>query len=171
MSTFDNPYAPASTPGAVQVPSYPLASLGKRFAGFLVEAAVSFAMMIPGIVILLLDPGMLQETQEIGPMGIAGIIWILVAAILLFAIQLYLLITRSQTIGKFLVKTQIVDFETGEPAGFVKAGLLRIFVNGLIGAIPLVGVFYPIVDYLFIFREDRRCIHDLIAGTSVVDIG
>ena len=28
--------------------------------------------------------------------------------------------------------------------------------------------FYRLVDILFIFREDRRCLHDLIAGTQVV---
>ena len=43
--------------------------------------------------------------------------------------------------------------------------LLRVVVNGLLGFIPLYGV----VDILFIFREDRRCIHDLIAGTVVVN--
>jgi uncharacterized RDD family membrane protein YckC len=26
------------------------------------------------------------------------------------------------------------------------------------------------VDSFFIFREDRRCIHDFLAGTTVVDV-
>jgi uncharacterized RDD family membrane protein YckC len=42
--------------------------------------------------------------------------------------------------------------------------LLRSWLNTLIGIIP----FYGLVDVLFIFREDKRCIHDLIAGTHVV---
>jgi len=38
-------------------------------------------------------------------------------------------------------------------------------VNGLLGLIPL----YGLVDILFIFRSDRRCIHDMIAGTQIVE--
>jgi uncharacterized RDD family membrane protein YckC len=56
----------------------------------------------------------------------------------------------------------------GQNAGFVKAVLLRAVVPGIIGAVPLVGSIFSLVDPLFIFRGDRRCIHDLIAGTNVV---
>lgn len=63
-----------------------------------------------------------------------------------------------------------VDINTGMPADFVHCFLLRLFVNGLIAAIPCVGLIYSIVDICFIFREDRRCIHDLLAQTCVVDI-
>ena len=43
--------------------------------------------------------------------------------------------------------------------------LLRLIVNGLLGLIPL----YGLVDILFIFRSDRRCIHDMLAGAQVVE--
>lgn len=100
----------------------------------------------------------------------AGFALIAVGGLALLACQLYLLATRSQSVGKYLMKTQIVDFATGQPASFVNAFLLRAFVNGLIGAVPCVGGIYSIVDICFIFREDRRCIHDLLAKTQVVDI-
>ena len=38
-------------------------------------------------------------------------------------------------------------------------------VNGLIGIIP--G--YGLVDVLFIFGAERRCLHDYIARTKVVE--
>lgn len=41
-------------------------------------------------------------------------------------------------------------------------------VPAVISAIPLAGAAFGLVDILFIFRADRRCIHDLIAGTHVV---
>ena len=51
---------------------------------------------------------------------------------------------------------------------FVHAVALRGFVNGLIGgAIPI----YPLVDPLFIFGEEHRCLHGLIASTKVVEAG
>ncbi len=43
-------------------------------------------------------------------------------------------------------------------------------LNGLISAIPCIGSIYAIVDICFILREDRRCVHDLLAQTCVVDI-
>ena len=46
---------------------------------------------------------------------------------------------------------------------------MRGFLPGLIGAIPLVGTVFSLVNICFIFREDRRCIHDLMAGTHVVE--
>ena len=35
--------------------------------------------------------------------------------------------------------------------------------------IPVLGPLFSLVNVCFIFREDRRCIHDLIAGTQVVN--
>jgi uncharacterized RDD family membrane protein YckC len=41
------------------------------------------------------------------------------------------------------------------------------------GLIPILGPFllrpaFHIVDWCMIFRDDQRCLHDLIAGTRVV---
>ena len=55
-------------------------------------------------------------------------------------------------------------YMTGENGGFIKNVVLRGIVNGLINIIPI----YPIINLLFIFKEDRRCLHDKIAGTYVV---
>lgn len=35
--------------------------------------------------------------------------------------------------------------------------------------IPAIGQLFAVIDTLCIFWEDRRCIHDLIAGTKVVN--
>ena len=78
--------------------------------------------------------------------------------------QFYLLTVDGQTIGKKIMKIKIIKRDTGENGGFVSNVLLRWVLNGLLGFIP----FYALVDILFIFREDRRCIHDMMAGTKVV---
>lgn len=103
-------------------------------------------------------------------MAMIGLGLLMLGVLLTLATQLYLLISRSQSIGKWLVGTQVWDYETNEPAGFVKIFLLRGFVNGLIGAIPYIGPIYSLVDILVIFGEEHRCLHDQIAGTYVVDI-
>jgi uncharacterized RDD family membrane protein YckC len=86
-------------------------------------------------------------------------------------VQIYLLCTAGQTIGKKLLGIKIIKQSTGKNGGFVTNVLLRAIVNGLITSIPFVGSIYALVDVLFIFAEDRRCIHDHLAGTVVVRVG
>jgi hypothetical protein len=35
--------------------------------------------------------------------------------------------------------------------------------------VPCVGGLFPWIDALYIFGEERRCLHDLMAGTKVLD--
>ena len=46
--------------------------------------------------------------------------------------------------------------------------LARAVATWAITAIPVAGGIFALADLLFIFREDRRCLHDHIAGTRVV---
>ena len=89
----------------------------------------------------------------------------LLALAAIFIFQMVLLTKDGQTLGKKALGIRIVKVDTGRNGGFVPNVLLRVLLNGLLGFIP----FYPLVDALFIFREDRRCIHDLIAGTQVIE--
>lgn len=86
-----------------------------------------------------------------------------------FAIyQLILLHREGQTLGKKLVGIRIVRLD-GSRAGLGRIFALRYLVPGLIGAIPILGGLFSLADYLFIFGAEKRCIHDLIADTIVVD--
>jgi uncharacterized RDD family membrane protein YckC len=100
--------------------------------------------------------------------GIIGIISAL-AILAVFIYQNYLVTMTGQTIGKRLAKIRIVKLD-GQNPGFVSAVLLRSWLGAVISWIPLVGSLYGLVDALFIFRADRRCIHDQIAGTRVVTV-
>lgn len=96
--------------------------------------------------------------------------WLAIGYLAIFAIslgQIYILSTTGQTIGKRLMKIRIVKRDIGLNGGFVTNVLLRSLVGiVLLGAIP----FYTLIDTLFIFRDDKRCIHDIISGTFVVDV-
>ena len=81
--------------------------------------------------------------------------------------QMVMLARRGQTVGKRVMKIRIVKMDGAVP-GFVQAVLLRMIVSALPRAIPVVGHLYTLIDLLFIFRADRRCLHDRIAGTRVV---
>lgn len=84
------------------------------------------------------------------------------------ALNGYLLAKNGQTIGKLVTNTKIVDAGTGELVPFWRLLVLRYVLPGLAPLAPIVGPLLPLVDVAFIFRRDRRCIHDLIAGTRVV---
>jgi len=76
----------------------------------------------------------------------------------------YFLKANGQTIGKMLTKIRISDLQGNVP-DFTKVILLRYLPITLV---QWFGGFLPLLDVLFIFRGDRRCIHDLLAGTKVV---
>ena len=48
------------------------------------------------------------------------------------------------------------------------AGPMRRCLASVIDLLACYGAFFGIANPLFIFRDDRRCLHDLIAGTKVV---
>jgi uncharacterized RDD family membrane protein YckC len=89
--------------------------------------------------------------------------------VVIVLLQILLLSTLGQTIGKLLFRIRIVRNRTGGKAGFVHAFLLRSVIVESIKFIPVIGVIFALVDVCFIFRDDRRCVHDLIADTRVVD--
>jgi uncharacterized RDD family membrane protein YckC len=82
-------------------------------------------------------------------------------------INLILLHRYGQTLGKRLLRIRIVRSD-GNPASLGRIVGLRIIVATLPSMVPYLGSFYSITDACFIFREDRRCLHDLIADTLVV---
>ncbi len=125
--------------------TFGLASRGSRLGAAIIDGLIT---VIPFIILTLIET-------------ILGLLAL--AAILIF--QMVLLTQYGQTLGKKALDIRLVKVDTGQNGGFVPNVLLRLIVNGLLGIIP----FYSLVDILFIFRQDRRCIHDLIAGTEVVD--
>ena len=142
-----------------------MASRWKRLAGAIIDGIVSGMIMV----IIMYQMGLLQKTFERVPFTISEKIYIFIIGWLIFlVIQGYLLFKRGQTIGKALVSTKIVDLNGNIP-NFGKIFFLRYFIFGLIGQIPFVGGLFNIADVLFIFGAERRCIHDYLAGTVVIN--
>ena len=73
----------------------------------------------------------------------------------------------GQTIGKRWVGIKVMRTD-GTPAGLGRIFWLRNVVNDLFSVIPVVGRLYFLVDSLFIFGAEKRCLHDRIADTIVV---
>lgn len=93
-------------------------------------------------------------------MGLAGLV-------AFFLINGYFLYASGQTAGKKIVGIKIVDMD-GQQMPFGRLIGLRYVPQWVVSYIPIIGNFLIILDALFVFRGDKRCIHDLIAGTQVV---
>ena len=123
------------------------------FVGWLVFGTVFFTSMsmrgLPALVGLSILPGLL--------------------AFPLVCFQWYLISTRGQTIGKRLLNIRIVKMD-GSPVGFGSGVVLRSWSMDLIVLVPVIGPLVRLLDILFIFGQESRCIHDLIAGTRVIEL-
>jgi len=98
------------------------------------------------------------------------------------AIQVILLVRRGQTIGKLLLGTRIVDLSNSHPEWWrliiirqifqilSALKLIALWINlGWMSALDILFNLVFFLDAVFIFRHDKRTIHDLLAGTKVID--
>lgn len=101
------------------------------------------------------------------PSFLANVGFAILGFVVFVAVQGYFLNQSGQTIAKKLLKMKIVD-DNGNKPEFVKMIGLRYAVVQFAQLVPFLGFIYFLVDALFIFRDDRRRISDLLAGTRVV---
>lgn len=143
-----------------------LAGRGSRLLAYILDGVIIAG---PFLVTMFLVDGMAWLEDDAVPSTPALIVG---GGMLLIAViaNLIFLSTRGQSMGKMAMKIKIIDYNTGETAGFFRAVFMRGFVGGLPRLIPIVGGLYDLADPLFIFGEERRCLHDMIGGTSVVRV-
>lgn len=170
-----NPYEPPRAESrALPIATNPLAtlaSLGKRFFGAAIDALFNVATASALSYAYAAMTGqtrtalMLQACMFL-PLGLQ---WMLVAM-------------RGQTLGKILLRTRIV-LANGDLPGFTHGVMLRAWPVLAVSVLPtllpgaadsglrMLGSLATLADCLAIFAAGRRCIHDRIAGTFVVDVG
>ena len=93
----------------------------------------------------------------------------------LFTLSIYLLVNgyflaaSGQTVGKKMTGIKIVDSTSMQILPFWKVFGIRYLPFFVASQVPVIGQFVGIIDCLFIFRSDRRCLHDMIADTKVIN--
>ena len=161
----ENPYQPPqaelSTESSYDSPQ--LAGRGQRFGAALIDGLIGGAMAIP--IILILGTWNYIKAGSQPPLSLT-----LLSGVLGFAafilVHGHFLNAYGQTVGKRLVGIRIVKLN-GDLPGFQTLIVARYLPITLVSMIPFAGGLFSLVDILFIFRQDRRCVHDLIAGTRV----
>ncbi|HAZ17012.1 MAG: RDD domain-containing protein [Parcubacteria group bacterium GW2011_GWA2_43_13] len=151
--------------GVLSMPSQLASRWSRLGATLLEECAIFFPIAIIGGLVSVTSS---VEFENIGDNGIfLGVGFI--SFILFFVVNLMLMSRRGQSLGKHWLNIQVIDTVSGKKVSFGRYFWLREVVGrNIIAAIPFLGLLYVLIDSLFIFRKDRKTIHDLIGGTSVI---
>lgn len=91
-----------------------------------------------------------------------------ISVLILTLIQVWLIASRGQTVGKILLKIKIVDEVSGEKSTFLRSVVLRSVLVKYIGY-NIVGSLLFFVDLIFLFTKQNRTLHDRLAKTLVVN--
>lgn len=153
------------TEGVSPTRRYPPALRIQRFAAMLIDSFVMLVLISPFVTPLGLQ-GYL-ESGELIPISIIAQLNVAMFAVhvLVNGWWLYL---YGQTVGKRILKIAIATNDYQVPS-FNRVIFVRYAPFVIAGIFPILKL-VNIVDALLIFREDRRCLHDILAGTQVIDV-
>ncbi|MDZ4814113.1 MAG: RDD family protein [Pseudomonadota bacterium] len=161
-----NPYAaPAARVDDYYADQLVLADRLTRLLAVIVDFAIMAAIIGIGAAIVLPEVQKDAQAQQATMIGFTAVI--VVALLALMIVNLVLLHRYGQTIGKRVFSIKVVRLD-GSHCSLLRYIFARWLPVGLLGAIPLLGPVISLVDSLMIFRNDQRCMHDLIADTIVV---
>lgn len=141
-----------------------LASRWARLWGSLIDGLIMLVILVP-IMFFTGFFAMIQSGTE--PSFLFNILMLLVSVCVFLAFNFNLLKNQGQTIGKKVMGTKIVGINN-EKALMEDHILKRYLTYFLPGQIPIIGSIFSLINLLFIFGPEKRCIHDLAGKTKVV---
>lgn len=176
----ENPYSPPKTdlsgqsgpvsgagtdespPGASEPE---LAEIMVRFLGAIIDGFLLLILLIPAMWF-----GGYFQAAMTGNVGIGQLVlWSAISFGLMLLLQGFPLYTRGQTWAKWLLDIRIVDLRGKQPE-FWRLIVLRYMIPSALQVIPIFGGAFSLANALFIFGAQRRCLHDYIAGTQVINV-
>ena len=142
-----------------------LASRWRRLAATAIDAVLVPALSF----FLVMVTGVVEDAEDF-----VDNTWML--HVLLLAITSYLLLNgltlwrHGQTVGKTVLGIAVRSAaDPNQSAPFWKLIAVRAWFFALLFAVVVPWfALLPLLDQLLIFRKNRRCLHDLVAGTIVV---
>jgi uncharacterized RDD family membrane protein YckC len=168
-ATTANPYAPprarvrdVARPQAAIVLAERSTRLGAALVDGLIFGAMVYVPLIVGTLFLRVD----AETGTA-----TGMEFLMIGtglALVGFIAWMWMTIRQLKETGQSLAKKYFnikVVLSDGSPASLGTLIWKRNVLNGLLAIIPL----YGLIELLFIFGEQRQCLHDRIADTIVVE--
>jgi uncharacterized RDD family membrane protein YckC len=160
-----NPYAPprASVSDVLVDDELEHASRGIRLGAALLDTfLIMCAIYLPIILVGIFGYGDVGSDSAVWAI-LMGWLVILISLVIYLGITLYFVARDGQTLAKKWLGIKVVRGDGS------KASLGRIFVlRNLISWLLAFTGLYPLIDALFIFGDNRQCLHDKMADTIVV---
>lgn len=174
MEESTNPYAPPTAapelvPEDLSLLPVRLASRWARLGALIIDAIVL------GVLIVLLEfvfdiaSGMAGSVNPLAYDGYDDLITesvsICLSIVLYLMINGYLMVKFGQSIGKLVCRIQVVSINTHQllSPGYIIG--IRYVIPELLNLIPL----FAFIDAVMIFGEKKRCLHDHMAGSIVIN--
>lgn len=178
----ENPYLSPQTPlqnlTSQEAPSHvELASRWARLGASLLDAIIMMVIFMPIVFVVIMfgftDNGepssaFIDSLSAFSSSVIGNVLMSVMGIVIYIAINGYLLSKYGQSVGKKILGIRVVDYQTQQLLSFGRVVGLRYVLITVLTQIPLVGGLFGLVNVLFIFGSEKRCIHDLIAGSSVI---
>jgi len=142
-----------------------LAGRWTRFWAALLDGFIMLAVAVPILYLLGVYDQIESQTLQASDITISAL-----ALVFYAVLNGYLLATSGQTIAKKLLSIQVVDYNTNQLLPFWKVFGVRYMPMYIISQLPAVGQIIALIDSLFIFSKDNRCLHDLLANTKVIKV-
>ncbi len=142
----------------------------KRFLGTFLDGMISGVLMVPFLIpIYAVLFGVLmnaESTSEPPNPAVAGIFLLIYP--IMFGVQFlyygWFYKNKGASPGKMALGLKVVMFDSGERLSYGRA-----FLQEVIGKMFINSMTMGIGFLIAAFREDKRGLHDLIAGTQVLD--
>jgi len=143
-----------------------LADPGSRLIAFVVDRLVTGAPFIGMLILGFILNVAVDDTNDEGLVVLLCMSLGALGSLAVLCYQLHLVSNLGQTIGKRMMGIKVLRTD-GSPVDLARLVFLRNVVPWLINS--ACGLFF-LVDPLFIFTDERRCLHDQIADTIVVKV-
>lgn len=149
---------------------YELAERHTRLFAFLLDNFIISLVLIPfmiynGTFARVMEATEAQEIYQFHPMEMYG--YTVLSAMIYILINLNFLQKYGQTIGKRIFRIRMAT-PLGQVPSLMSLIVRRHLVMIGLKMIPGIGGGIGLADYFMIFYKDRRCLHDMIAGTVVI---
>lgn len=165
-----NPYA-APQGEFYQQPQQPVieyASRDKRLLGAIIDGLVILPLAVPAGFAMGMAVAMYVENEIVAQL-INSVVGGFIGLGMFLVLHGYLLATSGKTIGKWVMKTTIVDRQTHQLLPLPQLFIKRYLIMGVLTMIPFIGGLLGLINVLLIFRATHACLHDDLAGTMVIN--
>ncbi|MGE5683478.1 MAG: RDD family protein [Bacillota bacterium] len=159
---------------------YPKAPLGKRFAAYLIDGLILFALSLPSIVLFSIgalmnpDPDAFENGDFSGINIVGGMVWLWGLFLLIIPSIYYFIkdgLKNGQSYGKRMFGLMVIDIQKNLPCSKGKSAF-RNLISSLIVAMPFINILtFWIEPIMVLVRTDGKKAADMVASCQVIDAG